>query len=238
MRGIYLAPFNELAEPARVVEVAVAAEARGWDGFFVWDHIAYDPPVVEVADPWVVLAAVAGATRRMLIGPLVTPPSRRRWQKLAREGETLQRLSAGRLIFGAGLGGTRPQEFSDFGEEMDLRARARILDESLAKLREQWGTGIPIWIAGRWPMRRPLRRAARWDGFFPIDLPGPEALAEFAAELRDLRGAGAGPFELVVTNPPGTDPGPWREAGATWCLTGFGPNPSFDEVTATIEAGP
>lgn len=94
------------------------------------------------------------------------------------------------------------------------------------------------WLAARWPSRRPVRRAAVWDGLFPIDLPGPEALAELAAEVLDQRGGGTAPFELVVTNPPGTEPGPWEAAGATWCLTGFGAQPTHAEVLAAIEAGP
>src|SRR5205807_7329840 len=95
---------------------------------------------------------------------------------------------------------------------------------------------IPIWVAVRWPHRRPLRRAARFDGVFPIDLPGPEALAELVGELQALRGPGA--FEVVVTNPPGTDPEPWVAAGATWCLTGFGPQPALREVELAIDALP
>lgn len=39
------------------------------------------------------------------------------------------------------------------------------------------------WVAARWPNRRPVRRAMHWDGLFPIELPGPEALAELAAEI-------------------------------------------------------
>ena len=77
---------------------------------------------------------------------------------------------------------------------------------------------IPIWVASRWPKRRPLRRAARWDGLFPIELPGPEALAELAAEVRELREDPGAPFDLVVEIPPGTDPAPWEAAGATWIL--------------------
>jgi hypothetical protein len=77
----------------------------------------------------------------------------------------------------------------------------------------------------------------RWDGLFPIDLPGPEALAELAAELAALRGPDAQPgYDLVVTNPAGTDPAPWSEAGATWCLTGFGPQPTAAEVRDAIDA--
>jgi len=95
-----------------------------------------------------------------------------------------------------------------------------------------------VWLAARWPYRRPVQRAARWDGLFPIDLPGPEALAELRDEVVQLRGPGAPPYDLVVTNEPGTDRAPWEAAGATWCLTGWGPQPRFDEVAETIDAGP
>jgi alkanesulfonate monooxygenase SsuD/methylene tetrahydromethanopterin reductase-like flavin-dependent oxidoreductase (luciferase family) len=50
-RGLYLAPFDELADPGVLVDLAVRAEARGWDGIFLWDHIVYRPPVSAVADP-------------------------------------------------------------------------------------------------------------------------------------------------------------------------------------------
>ena len=76
-RGIFIAPFGELSEPRLVAELAAEAEAGGWDGFFVWDHVAYTPPVRELADPWVTLAAVAMTTSRVVIGPLVTPVPRR-----------------------------------------------------------------------------------------------------------------------------------------------------------------
>ena len=90
-----------------------------------------------------------------------------------------------------------------------------------------------MWVAVRWPNRRPLSRAARFDGLFPVDLPEPGALVELAGELEALRPDG-GAFDLVVTNPPGTDPAPWEEAGATWCLTGFGPQPTREQVEAAI----
>jgi len=96
---------------------------------------------------------------------------------------------------------------------------------------------IPVWIASRWPSRRPLKRAARWDGMFPIELPGPAELAELVAEAQGLRNVFA-PFDVVVENPPGTESAPWIEAGATWCLTGFGPQPLRAEVEAVIDAGP
>jgi hypothetical protein len=94
---------------------------------------------------------------------------------------------------------------------------------------------VPVWVAVRWPHRRPLRRAARFDGMFPIELPGPEALAEYAGELRALRES-RGRFDVVVENPPGTDPAPWIAAGATWCLTGFDAQPTLNEVQRAIDS--
>jgi alkanesulfonate monooxygenase SsuD/methylene tetrahydromethanopterin reductase-like flavin-dependent oxidoreductase (luciferase family) len=245
-RAIFVAPFEELSEPALVAELAALAERRGWDGFFVWDHVAYRQPVRALADPWVTLAAIATATERLTIGPLVTPLPRRRPHQLARETVTLDRLSGGRLVLGVGIGSEVTGEFDPerFGEEPDMRARAVLLDEGLERLTAYWdgefeprpvNGRIPIWVAARWPNRRPLARAARWDGLFPIDLPGPEALAEMAAEVRTRRGPG--PYELAAEVPTGTDPAPWIEAGATWCLTGFDIQPTAVEVRAAIEAG-
>ena len=247
--GIFLAPFDELCEPALVAELAARAEQAGWDGFFVWDHVEYRAPVRAVADPWVTLAAVAVATERVTIGTLVTPLARRRPHQLARETATLDHLSGGRLVLGAGLGSENTPEFDParFGEEGDPKARARLLDDGLERVAAYWDgeflprpvqqPRIPVWIASRWPSRRPLRRAARWDGMFPIELPGPAELAELVAEAQELRTVSA-PFEVVVENPAGTDPGPWIEAGATWCLTGFGPQPTRSEVEAAIDSGP
>jgi alkanesulfonate monooxygenase SsuD/methylene tetrahydromethanopterin reductase-like flavin-dependent oxidoreductase (luciferase family) len=92
-----LAPFDELADPRTLVALAEQAEEYGWDGFFLWDHILYRPPVRAVADPWVALGAVASHTQRLRIGPLVAPLSRRRVHKVARETVTLDHLSEGRL---------------------------------------------------------------------------------------------------------------------------------------------
>lgn len=247
-RAIFVAPFDELADARRLTDLAVRAEERGWDGFFLWDHVDYRPPVRALADPWVALAAIACATERVKLGPLITPLARRRVHKLARETVTLDHLSRGRLVFGAGLGSDRSGEFSRFGEVADARARATLLDDGLAQLEAFWDgefeprplqrPRIPVWLASRWPNRRPLRRAARWDGLFPIDLPGPEALAELVAEVNELRADPATPFDFAAENPPGADLEPWVEAGATWCLTGFDSQPAREHVSAVIEAGP
>ncbi len=246
MRGIFIAPFDELVDPRVVAGLAAAAEARGWDGLFVWDHIKYRAPVRAVADPWIVLSAVAAATSTLRIGPMVTPLARRRIQKLARETVSLDLLSEGRLILGVGLGSDNSGELGPFGEELDPRKRAQLLDDGLDRLAAMWAgefepppvqqPRIPVWVAARWPNRRPVRRAARWDGLFPIEMPGPEALAELAAEVAEARGAA--PFDLVAEIDPGDDPTPWADAGATWVLTGFGRQPSLAAVREAIAAGP
>jgi alkanesulfonate monooxygenase SsuD/methylene tetrahydromethanopterin reductase-like flavin-dependent oxidoreductase (luciferase family) len=247
-RGIFVAPFDELVEPGTLAELAAGAEQLGWDGFFLWDHIRYRPPAEAVADPWIALAAVACATERLRIGPLVTPLARRRVQKLARETATLDHLSRGRLTLGVGLGGDRNGEFEPFGDAADPRERARLLDQGLDRLSDYWAgefkpapiqqPRIPIWVAGRWPNRRPVRRGARWDGFFPIDLGGPEDLAVLAGEIRDLRVDRDETFDLVAEIPPGGAAAPWEAAGATWVLTSFDLQPGLVEVREAIEAGP
>lgn len=247
-RGIYVAPFEGLADPLLLAELARSAEDYGWNGFFVWDHVAYRAPTRAVADPWVALSACATATERLMLGPMVTPLSRRRVQKLARETVTLDQLSRGRLVLGVGLGSDRNGELEPFGEVVDPRARADLLDRGLERLANFWAgefeplpvqrPRIPVWVAARWPNRRPVRRAARWDGLFPIDLEGPETLAEMVGEVARLREDVGGPFDFVVTNPPGEDPRPWAEAGATWCLVGFGQQPPEAEVRDVIASGP
>jgi alkanesulfonate monooxygenase SsuD/methylene tetrahydromethanopterin reductase-like flavin-dependent oxidoreductase (luciferase family) len=247
MHGIDVAPFGELADPRVLAELASAAEESGWDGFFVWDHIVHRSPARAVADPWVALAAVACATSRLRIGPMVTPLSRRRVQKVARETVTLDLLSSGRLTLGIGLGSTRNGEFELFGEVTDPRERALLLDQGLADLAGYWAgefeplpvqrPRIPVWVAAEWPYRRPVRRAMRWDGLFPTGLPGPEALAELVSEVREARPADD-PFDIVVTIAPGQDLKPWAQAGATWTLTDFGLQPTQAEVREVIGSGP
>jgi alkanesulfonate monooxygenase SsuD/methylene tetrahydromethanopterin reductase-like flavin-dependent oxidoreductase (luciferase family) len=247
-RGLFLAPFDELADPRVLTELAMQAESSGWDGLFVWDHIVWRAPVRAVADPWVALSAIAARTERLRLGPLVTPLSRRRVQKLARETVTLDHLSNGRLTLGVGLGSSNPDELVPFGEVVEPRERARLLDHGLSRLAELWAgefepppvqhPRIPVWVAGKWPNRRPLARAAAWDGMFPIELPGPDALAELAAEIAQQRPPDQGPFDLIVEIDPGEEVAAWSQAGATWVLTGFGPQPRQAEVRHVIANGP
>jgi alkanesulfonate monooxygenase SsuD/methylene tetrahydromethanopterin reductase-like flavin-dependent oxidoreductase (luciferase family) len=252
--GLFVPLFGELANPVVVGRLAAEAEEAGWDGFFVWDHVRWRPPVLEVADPWITLAAIATATTSIRLGPLVTPLARRRPAKVARETATLDRFCDGRLTLGVGLGSDRfGDEFSITGEEVDDRRRGRMLDESLEILTAAWSgepvrhegehytiggmrflprpvqrPGVPIWVAGYAGNSKPMRRAARHQGFFPVGLQHPDQLAEIVAAITTLRRqVGTDitvPYDIVAEIEPGHDPTPYAAAGATWWLVGFPPD--------------
>jgi alkanesulfonate monooxygenase SsuD/methylene tetrahydromethanopterin reductase-like flavin-dependent oxidoreductase (luciferase family) len=267
--GLFIPGFDALADPAVVARLSAEAEEAGWHGVFVWDNLRFEEPVVDVADPWITLAAVATATERIRLGPMVTPLARRRPVKVARETATLDRLSGGRLTLGVGLGSDKfASEYSITGEELDDRRRASMLEESLEILAAAWSgelvrhrgehytvdgmrflprpvqrPGVPVWVAGYYGKPKPMRRAARYQGFFPLGLERPEQLAEVVADLAALRreagGDPAGPYEVVVALPPGDDPAPYATAGATWWLVEFPWDaPSVDQVRAVIRDGP
>jgi alkanesulfonate monooxygenase SsuD/methylene tetrahydromethanopterin reductase-like flavin-dependent oxidoreductase (luciferase family) len=249
--GLFLPLFDELADPAMVARLSAEAEEAGWHGVFVWDQVRWGEPVAGVADPQITLAAIASATERIRLGPMVTPLARRRPVKVARETATLDRLSGGRLTLGVGLGSDRfASEFSITGEELDDRRRARMLDESLEILTAAWSgepvhhrgehytvagmrflprpvqtPGVPVWVAGYYGNAKPLRRAARHQGIFTLGIDHPDQLAETIVEVTALRKAAgrdtAQPFDVVVALPPGSDPAPYAAAGATWWLVGF-----------------
>jgi alkanesulfonate monooxygenase SsuD/methylene tetrahydromethanopterin reductase-like flavin-dependent oxidoreductase (luciferase family) len=209
-------------DPRTVADLAAEAEAAGWDGVFYWDGIAIGEG--DTYDPWIVMAAMAMRTERVRLGAIVTPPSRRRPWKLARETMTLDRLSGGRLVVPVGLGALDDGAFGNVGEPTDARTRAELLDESLDILQGLWsgkpfafagrhyGFGpmtfapppiqtprIPIWVVGAWPHERSMRRVLRFDGIVtqterPEDV---RAIAEYVARERPpkLRDR---PFEIVA----------------------------------------
>ena len=242
-RGLFVAPFDALADPRVVGDLAAEAEEAGWEGFFVWDHLQYGERVSEIADVWTCCAAVAMRTERIVFGPMVTPLARRRPQVLARQAASLAVLSGGRFVLGLGLGDDWVGEFSDFGDEPDPKVRGRLLDEGLGALTSLLAGGfrpaptVPIWLAGRFPHRAPVRRAARHDGFFVIGLDGPDDLDTVVEGLatHDPRPG----FEVVVDLQPEQDVTPWLDRGASWVLTRIGPyDLDLDEVRRIVAAGP
>ena len=178
------------------------------------------------------------------IGPMVTPLSRRRVRKLARETVTLDLLSSGRLTLGVGLGSARNGELEPFGEVADPRERARLLDQGLDELTRYWAGESPRFPCGSRESRSGWARSGRTGGrccgaALGRDLPHPRARPSRARGTgqRDPRGpAPAAPFDVVVPLVPGADAGPWEQAGATWVVTDFGPRPTLAEVREEIDA--
>ena len=263
--ALWIPLFDELADPLVAARLAAEAEEVGWDGFFVWDHLTWAAPVERVADPWISLAAAAAATESLRLGPMATPLARRRPAKLARETASLDRLSSGRLILGVGLGSdVYGAEFARTGEQVDGRVRAEMLDETLDILTSAWSgqpvrhrgrhyviddvtflptpvqqPRVPVWVAGYAGRPRPLRRASRFDGFFPLGLRHPDQLAEIHETIRDRQADPTGPYDIAVAVPPGVDPAAYVAAGATWCLTDFEPEAlTLTHVRGVLRDGP
>jgi alkanesulfonate monooxygenase SsuD/methylene tetrahydromethanopterin reductase-like flavin-dependent oxidoreductase (luciferase family) len=277
--AINLPNFGPYGDPRVLADLAREAEDAGWDGFFIWDHVQFFVPGqrVPVVDPWVALAAVACATSRIRFGPMVTPIARRRPWKLARESVTLDHLSGGRLILGVGLGDPAPTEFGALGEPTDAVLRAGLLDEGLEVLTGLWSgepftfegrhfqirdalflptplqaPRIPIWVAGWWPNKRPMRRAARWDGAFPgkLDAKGyswltPDDVRDVVAYVKAHR-EGDAPFDVVAGGITPDEPAraaevvaPFAEAGVTWWNVGVPDLLSpLETMRARIRSGP
>lgn len=187
--GIYLPHDGE--DPNRLVEVAVVAEEAGWDGIFFHDLLAVpDGWNPDRPDPWITLAGIATRTETIRLGTYVTPiPRRQPWQ-LARDLATLDCLSNGRVILGAGLG--RDWDYTTFGQSYALRQLGQKYDEALDVITELWSgeplsydgdhftindavmlptpvqqPRIPVVIGGLWPNKKPFHRGARWDGIMP-----------------------------------------------------------------------
>jgi alkanesulfonate monooxygenase SsuD/methylene tetrahydromethanopterin reductase-like flavin-dependent oxidoreductase (luciferase family) len=256
--GLSIPQFEHFADVRRLADLASDAERAGWDGFFVWDHILFDNLWRPMVDPWIALAAIAMRTNSIRIGPMITPLARRRPWKVAREAISLDQLSNGRVILGVGLGAPELWEFGFFGEQTDAKIRARKLDEGLAILEGLLGgelfsfqgefyqleqmrflpkpvqsPRIPIWVGGTWPNKKPIRRAANFDGYFPDAVLSPVAPDDWndISAMIETHRVKEGPFDLVQYGiTPGDDPAkaaahvaPYQEVGVTWWMEGISP---------------
>ncbi|MDQ1015086.1 LLM class flavin-dependent oxidoreductase [Streptomyces afghaniensis] len=229
--GIYLPPFGPFGDPSVLVDLAVRAEAAGWDGVFLWDHVVAD--AMPIVDPWTTLAAIAHATENLLLGPTVTPLARRRPWMVARHASTVSRLSKGRLVVGTGVGSDESGDFSSFGEITDLATRSAMLTEGLELMRAMWAGEaiqhigrhyqvnlaaaepephrIPVWMASSTNHPRVISRACRCDGIFPNpddhELT-PEEVAGIRQELHHAGLPADRPFDISVR---GNASAAWQE---------------------------
>ncbi len=246
--GLDVINFGPYGDPRATAQLARVAEDAGWDGLFVWDHLAFVWGM-DSGDPWIILTAAALATTHLKLGTAVTPLPRRRPQVLAQTLTTLDRLSNGRMILGVGLGGVA-EEYTSFGEPGDARTHAAMLDEGLEVLNQLWSgekvehhgahyviegvtlsplpiqrPRIPIWVGGN--SHGAMRRAACWDGWLPDSAnetqitKTPKQLATELAFIRQQR-AGTAPFEVAFMGY--STPADkqlvreYADAGATWWL--------------------
>ena len=220
--GLDLPNMRECSDPRLLADIAREAEDAGWDGVFIFDSLYSSswssegggPP--PTADPWIALAAMAAATKRVRLGPMIAPLSRHKPWKLARETVTLDHLSSGRLVLPVGLGSIEDGGYANVGEELDRRKRAELLDEALEIISGLWSgepfsfqgehyqvdemtflpkpvqsPRIPVWVVAAWPRPKSMRRALRWDGILPIVLrpgatPDQPDVAEAARRIAEI----------------------------------------------------
>jgi alkanesulfonate monooxygenase SsuD/methylene tetrahydromethanopterin reductase-like flavin-dependent oxidoreductase (luciferase family) len=230
--GLYLPTFGPLADPAALLELAVRAEAAGWDGVFLWEHVLAESPI-PVADPWVALGAMASATSRIRLGTLISPVPRRRPWVLARQAGTVSRLSGGRCLLGIGIGADDYGDFSRFGEHVTVAQRAAMTDEAMEIVTAMWAGSahaggrhyevdlpagppephrIPVWVAGTLPHVRSAHRAAKFDGLVLLGGDGratPENVEIARTALRANGVPDERPFDIVVT---GNASAAWADA--------------------------
>jgi alkanesulfonate monooxygenase SsuD/methylene tetrahydromethanopterin reductase-like flavin-dependent oxidoreductase (luciferase family) len=258
--GFVLPHLDVTTAPA----LAADAEAAGWDGVFVPDCLSIEVPglVMPASDPWVTLAAMAVATRRVTLGPMVAAVTRRRPWKLAREVATLDILSGGRMVLPAGIGAADDDAgFREVGEELALKPRLALLDETLAIVDGLWSgepftfagehyrvgsmtqrpvpaqrPRVPVWVVGVWPSGRSLRRSLRWDGIV-VQVREGVATPAIAREIGAM--AGGRPFDIVVDAAASDAKAwEWEPAGVTWLLTSMWQNDGPDSVRDRISKGP
>lgn len=255
--GLSISLSGDLADPALIAELAVAAESAGWDGVFVWDHL-WNRTLVPFADPFVTLAAIAAATERVLIGTMVTALPRRRPQLVAQATTSLDRLSGGRMVLGLGLGVDSYGEYSVFDEPADDdRARAAALDAGIGQLQEMLAGGpvasaggrvttaagaqqprVPIWIAGRAAFTAGPRRVRRHglEGLALVDAEvwTPDHIST-ALRVGDLT---AGEIDVVLVGGTHPDPDALSAAGVTWCFPEVLPGATAAEARAKASTPP
>ena len=210
--GIHLPQSGRKAGPDSIQRAARQAEELGWDDVWVNDHLAVPrgapyPQSAVFFEPIVTLTWAAAATRRVGLGTSVLVLPLRHPVHLAKELASLDLLSEGRLILGAGIGWLR-EEFVALGAEPTERGKCA--EESIQILRKCWGERtvdhdgvyvptvmramrtlpqparrLPIWIGGT--SYAAMERAGRiGDGWHAIRL-RPEEMAPHVARLRRAR---------------------------------------------------
>ena len=243
--GISLPGRGPLAKPDQVLSIAAKADALGYASIFVTDHVVLPASMArsvypysasgqlpggaaqDYLEPLAMLGCLARATKRARLGTSVLVVPYRHPLVTAKILATVDQLSGGRLILGAGVGWLR-EEFEALGAP-PFEERGAVTDEYLRFMRATWTTdpvsfsgryvsvhgvhalpkpaqpaGIPVWIGGHTDAA--VRRAATLgDGWHPIALRPPGLLfpEEYATRARQIQAwakdAGRDPHAITLT---------------------------------------
>jgi len=243
--GISLPGRGPLAKPDTVLTMAGRADALDYASIFVTDHIVLPVSMARSVYPYSTTRQLPGGAAQDYLEPLALLGALSRETKRARLGTsvlvipyrhplvtakilaTLDRLSGGRIILGAGVGWLR-EEFEAVGAP-PFEERGAVTDEYIALMRRTWTSdpvsfqgrfvkvdtvhalpkpmqphGIPVWIGGH--TDGAVRRAARiGDGWHPLIMRPPGLLLpeEYATRVRQLKTwakeAGRDPEAVTLT---------------------------------------
>lgn len=204
------------------LESAHRLDEAGYRGLWSWDHfVGKGVKTVPVVEQWTILAAAAGATRKIGLGTFVTNVMNRHPAVLARMASTLQGASGGRFTLGIGIGGGAPEHRAYGIEFPDVDERVERLEEAVQVIRALWTGG---------PVTRPSRLYSLEAAHaFPVPDPAPRILIgasskrglELAARVGDGWAAEIEDFERLLPA--------YRDALAAqgrsveaWIAVGFG----------------
>jgi alkanesulfonate monooxygenase SsuD/methylene tetrahydromethanopterin reductase-like flavin-dependent oxidoreductase (luciferase family) len=186
---------------AEMRAAAVAADEAGFDGLWTWDHLrdtdTDDGPGVPEA--WTVLTALAEATKRIMLGPLVLNVANRHPGLLANMAATLQAVSGGRLLLGLGAGGSRRTPYAREQEALGLKVdgdalRAQRVAEAIQVMRRLWAGDSTSFTGTSYRLDRPA-------GFLRPDPPPPIIVGGFGPKMAAIAGKHGDGFNTQALHP-------------------------------------
>lgn len=140
--------MSAFPDPASAQATVAQAEDLGFDSLWVGDHVAFPVPIL---DSLMQLALASAFARKITLGTCVYLLPLRHPALVAKQVATLDRMLAGRLVFGVGIGGEFPNEYAACG--VPLQERGARLSEGIEVLKALW-TADSITRSGRFfPLR-------------------------------------------------------------------------------------
>ncbi|MEX2246995.1 MAG: LLM class F420-dependent oxidoreductase [Dehalococcoidia bacterium] len=234
--GLHVPQVGPFAKPEAIASFATAADAAGFDGLWVFDHVVLQkeqqskypyspdgslgfPPTLDFLEPLTLLTYLAGVTSRVRLGTSVLVLPMRQPVLHAKIMATIDALSGGRFVLGAGVGWWK-QEFEVLSVPFERRGKR--MDECLQLLRALWTEdfvrfkgefyecvdwtcnpkparpgGIPVWLGGE--SRGQLQRIGKYaDGWLATARSLPRLKDDLDVAKQAASAAGRDPAALVV----------------------------------------